>query len=328
MKSPIDIFLKEQGFMLLDGGLATELERRGHDLNHPLWSARLLISDPQAIAAVHRAYLEVGADCIISASYQASLNGFLAEGYKKSLALKLIKKSAEIACVVRDKFWNKAENRLPERLPPLVAASIGPYGAARADGSEYRGDYRITVQKLKDFHEPRWEILANSPADCLACETIPDIHEAQALHCLIKQVPDRCVWVSFSCADGVRISDGTRLREAVSLFNDCPNVLACGVNCTPPRFISSLIEEIKNGISGKQIIVYPNSGEVYNAAGKTWQGAADPFNFASAAGEWFKSGAKLIGGCCRTGPQHIQLVRDRLLKVKIDPDEERSAHIG
>jgi homocysteine S-methyltransferase len=324
MDSPLDIFLKKQGFMLLDGGLATELERRGYNLNHRLWSARLLISETKAIAAVHHAYLLAGADCIISASYQASLSGFMAEGLTQTQAIDLIKKSVEIATEARDKFWDESDNRLPGRLPPIVAASIGPYGAARADGSEYRGDYRIASTKLKDFHAPRWEILANSYADCLACETIPDIKETHVLRSLIEQTPEKYVWISFSCADGEHISDGTPVSEAVSVFSNTPNVLACGVNCTPPRFISSLIKKIQSGIGDKSIIVYPNAGEVYDAGNKTWQGRTDPLNFAGAALEWFDLGSELIGGCCRIGPEHIRVLRDRLDKRRINPRKKRS----
>jgi len=302
--------------LLLDGGLATELEQRGHHLDHYLWSAKLLISDTQSIANVHRAYLQAGADCIISASYQASVPGYMAAGQTKRQAIQLIRQSAQLACRVRDEFWADRENHQAGRQSPLVAASIGPYGAALADGSEYRGDYRISADKLKAFHEPRWEVLAASEVDCLACETIPSVNEAHVLYRLIELTPEMPVWISFSCRDEKLISDGTPLSEAISVFSNCRNVFACGINCTPPRFIPSLIGEARRGIGRQEIIVYPNSGEYFNASNKSWYGSTNPSEFARAACTWLDLGARLIGGCCRTGPQHIKEIREKLLQRK------------
>jgi len=316
MYSEVNTFLNKQGWILLDGGLASELEKHGYNLSHHLWSANLLISNPRAIARVHEDYLAAGADCIISASYQASIQGFIAAGQSKKTAVSLIRRSVETACEVRDQFWFNGGKTISGRLRPLVAASIGPYGAARADGSEYRGKYKLSREQLLAFHEPRWEILAASAADCLACETIPDINEAIVLHRLLDQTPDRAAWISFSCRDNKNISDGTPLSEAVALFRDCPNVLACGVNCTPPRFIPSLIGEAQKGFEKGNIIVYPNSGETYNAFRKTWQGNSDFQDFAGAACTWLELGARFIGGCCRTGPKHIAEIRKRFTQRK------------
>lgn len=296
--------------VLLDGGLATELETQGFDIAGELWSAALLQSNPGAIVNAHRAYLDAGAECIISASYQASRQGFVSLGLSPTAADELIAGSVELACTARSEFL--AANPKTSRSP-LVAASVGPYGAALADGSEYTGSYDASAAELREFHNSRLEILDRSGADVLACETIPDIVEAEVLCELLHDVATPA-WISFSCRDEERISDGTMLREAVAMFADHPGVLATGINCTPPNLITALIEEARKGAPKKAVVVYPNSGETYHAEDNSWSGSAsdadaDP-EFDVAA--WLDAGAKLIGGCCRTGPAHIAAIRDQL----------------
>lgn len=308
----LDNFLARQGFLMLDGGLATELEGSGYDLNHPLWSARLLIENPDAIYQIHRSYLEAGADCIITASYQASVPGLEAQGLSKKEAESTIVRSVTLACQARDDFLQDPANQDTARIRPLVAAGVGPYGAFLADGSEYRGDYGISEGDLRAFHERRWHILADSPADLFACETIPSLPEAKALKSLLNETPDVRAWISFSCRDGEHICDGTRLAECAALFNEDKQVVAVGVNCTAPRYIASLIGQVRLGAPNKPIVVYPNSGEVYDAENRVWTGVSDPSDFGEAAVDWFKRGASLIGGCCRTGPHHIRAMRAAL----------------
>ena len=313
--SPFEPFLEHQGVLILDGGLATELEERGHDLNHPLWSARLLIDNPAEIAAVHRTYLEAGADCIISASYQSSIAGLAAEGLSEKAAKSMIQETVAIACQVRDDFMNTIED--DSRIRPLVAASIGPYGAFLANGAEFRGDYKISKKMLKDFHQPRWELLSQTSADIFACETIPSIDEAEVLRILLDESPEVCAWVSFSCKDGTHISDGTAIKECLSLFEDCPNLLAIGINCTSPAHILSLITQINQYNMSKLIIVYPNSGEHFDNVHKKWIGERSSQDFGKLALEWYTSGARIIGGCCRTGPDHISVIRNALIEFQM-----------
>lgn len=310
--SPIDPFLETQGYVILDGGLATELENRGHDLNHRLWSARLLISNPEQIQEIHMAYLLAGANCLISASYQASIEGFMAEGLSRKKAEFLIKNTVTIAQDARDAFLESRQHFHDPDLTPLIAASIGPYGAYLADGSEYRGRYAVSSAALRSFHQSRWEILAQTSADLFACETIPSLEEAEVLRKIVDLTPEIYVWISFSCIGPGHINDGTSIQEAISLFEGCKQVVAIGVNCTAPRFISSLIKKIAECNLKVPIVVYPNSGEIYDAVEKKWQGKTDPLNFSLLAKEWYKLGAKLIGGCCRTGPEHIQVLRNAL----------------
>ena len=294
--------------MILDGGLGSELARRGHDISSSLWSAELLINNPLAIAEVHRAYLDAGAQCITSASYQASVPGFASIGVESQRARDLFHRSVEIA--------RNACNELISQNPdcgyqPLVAASVGPYGAYLADGSEYTGSYGVEDRILVDFHRQRLEWLDQADADVLACETIPSLQEASVLCDLLNSV-NTPAWVSFSCQNDRLLNDGSPITEAVALFERHPKVVAVGVNCSAPQTIKTLIGEIKSVLKDKAIVVYPNSGEDYDAVTKTWHGVESPMECAAAARTWFDAGASIIGGCCRMGPAHIAAIAAEL----------------
>ena len=311
--SPLDQFLKDQDVVILDGGLATELENHGHNLNHHLWSARLLINNPGAIHTAHLSYLVAGADCIISASYQATLPGFISEGISKKEAKDLIKSTITIACDARDDFLSRYHNN-KQRIEPIVAASIGPYGAYLANGSEYTGIYDVNSEDLKRFHESRWEILAHTSADLFACESIPCIQEAEVIRHLLENTPDIQAWICFTCRDDRHLSDGSLIEDALAIFEDSTNTVAIGINCTAPKYILSLINKIALRVPSKNIVVYPNSGEVFNIGEKTWSGDNTIFDLSKKALEWNHAGARLIGGCCRTGPEYISNLRQILLK--------------
>jgi homocysteine S-methyltransferase len=309
MAGALEPFLRGGGTLVLDGGLATELERAGFDLDHPLWSAWLLSERPEAIAAVHRAYLEAGADCITTASYQATIPGFRRAGATDAGARGLLVRSVELALRVRDEFGSGASET--GRARPLVAASIGPYGAFLADGSEYTGAYDRGFDGLLDFHRERMRLLLEAGPDLLACETIPSTVEARALAALLAQLSDARAWVSFSCRDGSGLRDGTSFVEAVRTVAAVPQVLAVGVNCTAPRFVESLLRAA-SAATAKPLVAYPNSGEIYDAATKTWRGTSDALDWGERARAWRAAGARLVGGCCRTGPGHIRAVRAAL----------------
>ncbi len=309
--NPITPFLEKYDALILDGGLATELEALGADLSDDLWSARLLLDDPALIRRVHAAYLRAGADCLISSTYQATIPGFMSRGLSAAAAEDLIRTSVALALAERDAYWNAQEVAVRRRrLRPLVAAGVGPYAAYRADGSEYTGDYDLDEAGLLAFHGRRWQILAASEADLLACETIPNFAEARALARLLDQTDGRYAWFSFSCADGKRIQDGTPIAACAAFLDQIPRVAAVGVNCTPPRFIPSLINEIRQETE-LPIIVYPNSGEEYDVQTHGWSGESPPAEYGTMSREWRKLGAACIGGCCRTTPAHIEQIRDR-----------------
>lgn len=308
MDDPLRPFLEQQGILILDGGLATHLETLGCDLRDALWSARALLESPHLIRQAHLDYYWAGADCAITASYQASIPGFMARGLTETAAADLIRLSVQLALEARDEFWQYADHT--RRLRPIVAASVGPYGAYLADGSEYNGAYDLDEAGLLAFHRPRWHILAASDADLLACETIPSFAEAHAYARLLAATPARAAWFSFSCRDGQHISDGTPIAECAAFLDQFPQVTAVGINCTPPRFIPSLMRQVQRATT-KPIVVYPNSGETYDPVAKAWRGLSEPSQFGTFSREWRKLGAALVGGCCRTGPAHIRQIRDR-----------------
>ncbi len=314
---PFARFLHLQGAVVLDGGLATELEARGFDLDDDLWSARLLIERPEAIRRLHHDYLLAGADCVISASYQATISGFGRRGIEPGAAEGLLQLAVKLALEARDDFWSRPENRRG-RLEPRVAASVGPYGAYLADGSEYTGGYRGAGEnQLMDFHRRRLEILSASGADLLACETIPSAIEARALARLLDQVPGPPAWLSFCCRDDRRLGDGSELATIVEALDGHQRIAAFGVNCVAPRYVHGLIARL-SGATSKPIAVYPNSGEAWDAAGKRWvKGEGAQGNAAGAASvAWHRAGARLIGGCCRTGPRDVGRIRASLLSIR------------
>jgi len=288
--------------ILIDGGLATQCEAMGCNIDGHLWSAVLLQSNPRAIVDTHRAYLDAGAEIVATASYQASRSGFMATGLSAAEADKLIASSVDLAVQARDEYL--ADNPA-SKYHPLIAASIGPFGATLHDGSEYTGNYDATIEELREFHRYRLELLDKSGADLLACETIPSYEEAKVLAELLRKATSPA-WVSFTCRDEGHISDGTPLADVVSLFEGHSRVLAVGVNCIAPKLTLPIIATLKSLAPDKAIVVYPNSGEAYHSENNSWSGTITDLQCARSAQEWINAGAQLVGGCCRIGPAQIE----------------------
>jgi homocysteine S-methyltransferase len=291
--------------IILDGGLATQLEAQGCDLADGLWSARLLVDEPDAIVAAHLAFLRAGARVSTTASYQATFEGFAARGIDRMAGEGLLRRSVDLAgrAAGRQRA-ERADEGLPPPPPAFVAASVGPYGAMLADGSEYRGRYGRSVAQLRDFHRDRMAVLADTPADVLAVETIPELAEVEAVASLLSTMPGATAWISFSCVDGARLRGGVRVEEAVAAAASAPEVVAVGINCTPPEFAEELVARIR-ATTDLPIAVYPNSGEGWDPAARRWTGAARGRVDAAAAARWVAAGATLIGGCCRVTPVQI-----------------------
>ncbi|WP_341888830.1 homocysteine S-methyltransferase [Variovorax sp. YR752] len=303
--------LARRSHLVLDGALGTELARRGADIDDPLWSARLLIEQPALIRQVHLDYYRAGADVATTATYQATFEGFARRGIGHDEAARLMRLAVTLACEARDIFWHEAQADPAQatRMRPLVAASVGPYGAMLADGSEYRGHYGLTEAALMDFHRPRLQVLAGAGADLLACETVPCLAEARALTRLLQELPGAEAWISFSCRDGEHVSQGEPFAQCVAALDGFAPVAAIGINCTAPQHIESLVR-IARAHTARPIVVYPNAGEHYDAVTKTWHGAAHDGgeSLAGAAMHWADAGARLIGGCCRTTPADIAAI--------------------
>jgi homocysteine S-methyltransferase len=293
--------------MVLDGALATELERRGADLQDPLWSATCLIERPDLIRDVHLDYFRAGADVATTATYQATFESFARRGIDTAAAERLMRDAVTLAVAARDEFWAVAANRAG-RLRPLVAASIGPYGAMLADGSEYRGRYALDDDALANFHRPRLRVLAQAGADLLACETLPCLREARVLAHLLREFPAMCAWVCFSCKDGEHDCEGEDIGLCAAELQGQAQIGAMGVNCTPPQFVTPLLRRMRER-TDKPLVAYPNSGEIYDASNKQWSGEPGARPFGEQASRWYAEGARLIGGCCRTGPADIRGVK-------------------
>lgn len=309
---PIQNVIDQQGFVVLDGALATEMEARGATLNDPLWSAKLLKENPALIRQVHYEYYKNGADIATTASYQATFEGFAKRGWNRKQAIALFQLGVQLANEARDQFWQETNHQI--RVWPLIAASVGPYGAMLADGSEYRGNYGLSVRALMDFHRPRLEVLMESGAELLACETIPSILEAEALIRLLEEYQEVWAWISFSCADEKHLGDGTTFREVLELVSHSLQIVAAGINCTAPDLISPLLESVKN-YNTKPFIIYPNSGEGWDADRKCWLEDAGPINWEKRIPGWHKKGVRIFGGCCRTSPEDITRIRAILGKL-------------
>lgn len=276
---------------LLDGGLSTALEELGHNLNSTLWSGALLKTAPEEIRKAHQLFVDAGATIIISSSYQLSYPGALSLGWKADEIEAALINATELA-----RFSGRQ-----------VAASVGPYGAALADGSEYRGNYGLAKDALKDFHRKRLKILIESKPDLLAIETIPEIAEAVALTELLDEL--ECpipAWISFSCTESARISSGETFSEAVKAISSSSHVVAVGVNCTAPHLVSDLLRSVDSPLP---FVLYPNAGRSWNSEAKTWEGGNGRTFSAEMVSEWMALGATTIGGCCGVGPQQIAELR-------------------
>ena len=295
------------GLHVLDGGMATELERKGFDLSGPLWSAHVLESSPEAIAAVHRDYLEAGADCLLTASYQVSMEGFQQIGYDVQRAAEAAAHALRASVAIAEKVRSDYQAGSPRRI--WIAASLGPYGAMLHDGAEYHGNYTCSFDELVGFHSRRIAVLAGTNADFLACESIPSLEEAKAILAALQPYPEVGAYFSFTCRDGSHVSHGEALHTCAELLDEQPQVIGIGVNCTAPELMGSLIRKLA-GATSKPIIVYPNSGEAWDAVHRCWQGDGQIQEFGDLVQGWRDIGAQWIGGCCRTGPEHVRAVAD------------------
>jgi homocysteine S-methyltransferase len=293
--------------LILDGALATELEARGCDLSDPLWSAKVLIENPELIYQVHLDYFNAGAQCAITASYQATPLGFLRRGLNQQQSLALIAKSVQLAQQARSDYLAQH----PQAAPLLIAGSVGPYGAYLADGSEYRGDYSLPQEEMIAFHRPRIAALAEAGVDLLACETLPSFSELQALLALLQEFPTLGAWFAFTLRDSQHLSDGTPLTQVLAALHGNPQVLAIGINCIALENVTPALRQLAT-LTDKPLLVYPNSGEHYDAVSKTWHACGgENGSLIDQIGEWQNTGARLIGGCCRTTPQDIRQIAAR-----------------
>lgn len=308
--NPIKTLLEQKKHIVIDGALASELQRRGCDLNDSLWSAKVLIEQPELIQQVHYDYFVAGADCAITASYQATPMGFAPKGIELEESIKLIKTSVKLAQQAKMQYLND----LKQDKALLIAGSVGPYGAYLANGSEYTGDYQLSESEFIAFHKDRVAALIDVGVDILACETMPSFLEIKALAKLIQQFPMVNCWFSLTLKDQKHISDGTPLTEVIEYLNSIEQIVSVGINCIALEKVTPALEVLSK-LTSKPLIVYPNSGEQYDPTTKQWHKNHDHnCTFANQLDVWINLGAKLIGGCCQTTPDDIVEIHQLLNK--------------
>ena len=308
--NPIKTLLEQKKHIVIDGALASELQRRGCDLNDSLWSAKVLIEQPELIQQVHYDYFKAGADCAITASYQATPMGFAQKGIELEESIKLIKTSVKLAQQAKMQYLND----IKQDKALLIAGSVGPYGAYLANGSEYTGDYQLSESEFIAFHKDRVAALIDAGVDILACETMPSFLEIKALAKLIQQFPMVNCWFSLTLKDQKHISDGTPLTEVIEYLNSIEQIVSVGINCIALEKVTPALEVLSK-LTSKPLIVYPNSGEQYDPTTKQWHKNHDHnCTFTNQLDVWINLGAKLIGGCCQTTPDDIVEIHQLLNK--------------
>ncbi|KAK2835946.1 hypothetical protein Q5P01_016430 [Channa striata] len=315
MASHLRHYMTDNGPLILDGGLATQLEAQGcHLQGDPLWSARLLHTNPQAIRDAHYRFLLSGADVVTTATYQASVTGFINHlNVSSESARELLMSGVHLAKETIEKFV--VDSRPAGQSCALVAGSVGPYGAFLHDGSEYTGVYaaNMSIEELKAWHRPQISCLAAAGADLIALETMPSIKEAEALVELLREFPNSKAWLSFSCKDGRCISDGSPFTDAVQIASRSMQLVAVGVNCCSPAVVEPLLDSARSLLSPNMSwVVYPNSGEEWDSEQGWLTSGKRSASIPELSQSWMKKGAALIGGCCRISPADIAELRQKL----------------
>jgi homocysteine S-methyltransferase len=310
MNDPLGELLERHELVILDGGLGSELRRRGCAVDGALWSAQVLLDAPALIRDLHREYFEAGADCAITATYQASVPGFMAHGLSEAQAIAVMQRAVHLAREARDAFWDSGAHH--GRSRPLVVGSLGPYGAYLHDTSEYRGDYQVDDEALRAFHRPRIAALLEAGVDLLACETVPLLREALVVADLLAdEFPAATMWVAFSARDAGHTCHGEPIGDCARALAPYAQVRAIGVNCTAAPYIPGLVAAL-HAVGVRPIVAYPNAGEVYDSA-VGWRGQLSAASLCAATPAWVAAGARIIGGCCRTTPDFI---RDTVAQVR------------
>jgi homocysteine S-methyltransferase len=277
----------------LDGGLSTALEAQGLTFDGAMWTGELLLTNPEAMTAAHRSFVDAGADIVITGSYQLSFEGGRRAGWTDDDVERALRNSTTAA-------------RLAANDDTLVAASIGPFGAQLNDGSEFRGNYGVVDTVIRDYHDRRLDILLDTEPDLLALETMPDLAEVRVLLELIEsKSADMPFWVSFTVTEPGAISGGGTFAEACALVEQYGNAMAVGINCSPLSVITPTLSGVETDLP---FVVYPNAGQTWDSASMTWAGEAE-FATADHIDEWVGLGARIVGGCCGYGPSNLPPVR-------------------
>ena len=288
----------KESVVVIDGGLSTQLEVQGCRLDSPLWTGQALLDDPELIEAAHRAYLVAGAQLLITSSYQLSRQGFEALGLTADQADDALSESVDVA------------KRARGDRDVLVAASVGPYGAVLHDGSEYKGNYGLSVDELVAFHTERLEVLVDAEPDLLAIETIPDALEATALLRALKKFPHARGWMSFTLGPNGKLWAEQSLAEAVQIALSSPQIIAVGVNCVNPELVVPALKEMRE-LTDLPLVIYANGGGTWNTKTGVWEDSSEK-HVTDYLESWAEFGPVLIGGCCGTSATDIKALSQAL----------------
>lgn len=281
------------GVTVIDGGLSTALEEVGADIGGPLWTARVVIESPELLVEAHRRFVEAGAAIVTSASYQCGVREFANAGLDASTARRALTSTVDLA------------RRATEGTTARVAASVGPFGAVLADGSEYTGLYAASWEDVEKYHRDKLEVLVGAGVDVIAVETIPRADEARLIAGILDDLGAPAAWFSFGARSSRATYGGDDLRTAVMGIAGYANLVAVGVNCTHPEVVDDVLGDLREAAPRIGLIVYPNLGRVWNAGTRSWTGdSSDPFGVNRLA-DWTARGVTMIGGCCGVGPADI-----------------------
>ena len=295
--------------IVLDGAMSDELERQGVQTNNKLWTATALIDQLDKVYQAHMDYFNAGAELIITDTYQANVQAFEKAGYSKTEAEQFIRNAVKIAKKARDDFEKQTGKH------NYVAGTIGAYGAYLADGSEYRGDYQLTSDEYLAFHLPRLKLVLAEKPDLIALETQPKLAEPVTVLDWLKEQRQIPVYVSFTLKDAKHLSDGTPIAEAVKKISQYQQVFAIGINCVSPTIVQDALSEFSQ-YTKKPLVVYPNLGASYDPQIKQWRKFTNDFNFEELTKSWYQAGARLIGGCCTTGPKEINQIKQAIDELR------------
>jgi len=308
--------LKANDILVLDGGFSTQLEKYVGDVSQdPLWTARALIERPDAVQQVHKDFLEAGARVLLTATYQASTQGFAQHlGLSQPDALAAMARSVSLAHAAMDECGKP-------RGHVLVAGSVGPYGACQHDGSEYTGAYlgAMTREALAAWHLPRVTALMHAGADFIAAETLPCWREALAvLDAVASAGGFTPVWTSFSLQDENHVASGETVQEAVKQLRrhqlySRGRLFAVGFNCCSPSVVQGAVEQVRQVCRDLPVVVYPNSGETWDGQRHCWTGESGELT-AAQLGDWLRLGVVGVGGCCRVDAGMLARLKSSLVK--------------
>jgi len=285
---------------LLDGSLSYPLEKQGYNLNKKLWTGDALINDPNVIKKIHKDYLVAGVDFISTSTYQISYRVLKEMGYNLNEIKDIFKRSVDL---VQDAI---EETKIKRKVK--IVGSYGPFGASLSDGSEYTGKYKTSDEIIMSYHIDNMNIIKELGIDIILYETIPCLREIEILSKVVEEYKKE-VWISFTCNKDLEFRDGTSIMKACKIISSIENISTIGINCFSPLLAEKAIKKLKKN-SNKKILIYPNSGEIYNNKDKNWYG--EKYFDNSMIKKWLALSPDIIGGCCRVGFEDIQNMRKEI----------------